>query len=65
MQITIKNTSNEPRTVVAALTAFSIYYTGTNNTKIKKAEGEIKLGPKQEQVSAITPRLRKHRERSS
>ena len=45
LQITVRNDSDEPRTVIAALTARAIYYTGVNHTIIKKAEGQIKLGP--------------------
>ncbi|XP_018024988.1 hemocyte protein-glutamine gamma-glutamyltransferase [Hyalella azteca] len=54
VKITVRNESDEPRTVLAALTARSIYYTGVNHTIIKKAEGQIKLGPKQEQELALT-----------
>ena len=65
MQLKITNTSNENRTIVAALTATSIYYTGTKHTKIKDAQGVIMLPPKKEQVSATTLGSGRHRETSS
>lgn len=47
----MRNDSEEDRTVLAALTARSIYYTGVNSSIIKKAEGTIKLAPGQQQVT--------------
>ncbi|RXG71622.1 Hemocyte protein-glutamine gamma-glutamyltransferase, partial [Armadillidium vulgare] len=52
--VVIRNESDEPRTVSAALTAKSIYYTGVHHSIIKKAEGVIKLEPQKEQEIALT-----------
>uniref|UniRef100_A0A2P2HW15 protein-glutamine gamma-glutamyltransferase n=1 Tax=Hirondellea gigas TaxID=1518452 RepID=A0A2P2HW15_9CRUS len=60
VNITVRNESDETRTVIAALTARSIYYTGVNNAIIKKAEGKIVLGPKQEQELALTITYREY-----
>ncbi|KAL7640138.1 UNVERIFIED_CONTAM: hypothetical protein RMT77_009552 [Armadillidium vulgare] len=54
VKVVIRNESDEPRTVSAALTAKSIYYTGVHHSIIKKAEGVIKLEPQKEQEIALT-----------
>lgn len=54
--MTMRNDSDEDRTVIAALSARSIYYTGINSSIIKKVEGKVKLAPKQTQVSSILAR---------
>ncbi|RXG55212.1 Hemocyte protein-glutamine gamma-glutamyltransferase, partial [Armadillidium vulgare] len=50
VKVLIRNESDEPRTVSAALTAKSIYYTGVHHSIIKKVERVIKLEPQKEQV---------------
>merc|ERR1711962_804597 len=54
VKVVVRNDSKENRSISAALTARSIYYTGNHHTIIKKAEGKFQLGPKQQQDVALT-----------
>lgn len=54
VKLLIRNESSEERTVSAALTARSIYYTGVHHSIIKRAEGVVKLKPKKEQDITLT-----------
>ncbi|KAB7506349.1 Hemocyte protein-glutamine gamma-glutamyltransferase [Armadillidium nasatum] len=49
-----KTFSDEPRTISAALTARSVFYTGVHHSIIKKAEGKLTLDPQTEQDVALT-----------
>jgi len=54
IKVVIRNDSKENRTISAALTSRSIYYTGVYHSTIKKAEGKFQLGPKQQQEVALS-----------
>jgi len=60
VKITVRNTSSEPRTIIAALTACSVHYTGNLANRLKRAEGQLTIGPRQEQELALTISYREY-----
>lgn len=53
VQIVMKNNSSEERTVTAAITAHSCYYTGTLHSEIKKVAGNIILPPGADEIVSV------------
>lgn len=51
--VNIENTSDEPRTIRAMLSASSIYYTGASAFDIKKSQGKFTMQPGQKEVLKI------------
>ncbi|CAL4096191.1 unnamed protein product [Meganyctiphanes norvegica] len=49
VKFNVTNNSDKPRSILAALSAKSIYYTGVTHEMIKKADGKFVLQPKKSQ----------------
>ncbi|RXG54888.1 Hemocyte protein-glutamine gamma-glutamyltransferase [Armadillidium vulgare] len=48
IKVIVKNEGDEPRTISAALTASSVFYTGVHHSVIKKIDGKFTLDPQTE-----------------